>query len=272
MTSKKREQIRNYFTKRKPSPSEIMFEEMLTRFAIFFILGSFLITFILVFTNSGAISIFLILLIFGVSLLKLKKFYFSKELIFTTRYADIPEEQTVDAWLIDDIEDLKERSIRRLNINKAELIRDSIVIRGPILWSTNGIPSQDLLWKKGKDQHIRFSINTITVIHLTDYGISSYQCDFNLLKGVPLNERDDEFHYRDVVAVSTRDDSTNYRLPNNVLIRHAQLFKLSVSSGDSIQVVINSSELLKFTGGTILDTGLDSAIRTLRKVLSQKKS
>jgi hypothetical protein len=184
---------------------------------------------------------------------------------------DAPGDQTVDAYLIDDIEDLKKRSMDRLNIEEAELIRDSIVIRGPILWSTHGVPTEELAWKKGKDERIRFSINSVTVVHLTEHKLSSYQCDYNFIRGVPLNERDDEFHYRDVVAVSTRDDSTNYTLPNGVLMKQAQLFKLAVSSGDSIQVIVNSSDLLKFTGGSMLDTGLDNAVKALRKVLGEKK-
>lgn len=184
---------------------------------------------------------------------------------------DAPGDHTIDTWLVDDIEDLKKRSMDRLNIEETELIRDSVVIRGPILWSTHGVPAEELIWKKGKDERIRFSINSITVVHLTEHRLSSYQCDYNFIRGVPLNERDDEFHYRDVVAVSTRDDSTNYTLPNGILMKQAQLFKLSVSSGDSIQVIVNSSDLLKFTGGSMLDTGLDSAIKALRKVLGEKK-
>ncbi|MCP2728329.1 hypothetical protein [Limnofasciculus baicalensis] len=184
---------------------------------------------------------------------------------------DAPGDQTIDAWLIDDIENLKKRSLDRLNIDPSELIRDSIVIRGPILWNTNGVPSKELDWKKGKDGRIRFSINAVTIVHLTEHKLSSYQCDYNFLRNVPLNEQDDEFHYRDVVAVSTRDDTTNYTLPNNTLMKQAQLFKLAVSSGDSINVIVNSADLVKFTGGDIAETGIDNAIKALRKVLSEKK-
>jgi hypothetical protein len=184
---------------------------------------------------------------------------------------DAPGDQTVDSWLVDDIEQLKKRSMERLNIDSSELIRDSVVIRGPILWNTNGVPATDLTWKKGKDERTRFSINAVTIVHLTEHKLSSYQCVFNFLKGVPLNESDDEFHYRDVVAVSTRDDSTNYALPNGTIMKQAQLFRLAVSSGDKIEVIVNSSELLKFTGGSIVDTGLDTAIKALRKVLGEKK-
>ncbi|MEQ9669880.1 hypothetical protein [Coleofasciculus sp. G2-EDA-02] len=186
---------------------------------------------------------------------------------------DAPGDQTIDAWLINDIESLKKRSLQRLNIDESELIRESISIRGPILWETNGIDTKELACKKGKDGRIRFSINAITVVHLTEHRLSSYQCNYNFIKGVPLNEQDDEFHYRDVVAVSTRDESTNYTLPNGNLMKQAQLFKLTVSSGDSIAVIVNSDDILKYAGGTgtIVETGLDNAIKALRKVLSEKK-
>ena len=240
----KRQRIRNYFKKPK-----------LKWPIIFLVIG------LLMLTQYSIVGIGLLVLIAGGAWL----FFEIKPVM------DAPGDQTVDAYLIDDIEDLKKRSMDRLNIEEAELIRDSIVIRGPILWSTHGVPTEELAWKKGKDERIRFSINSVTVVHLTEHKLSSYQCDYNFIRGVPLNERDDEFHYRDVVAVSTRDDSTNYTLPNGVLMKQAQLFKLAVSSGDSIQVIVNSSDLLKFTGGSMLDTGLDNAVKALRKVLGEKK-
>jgi hypothetical protein len=183
-----------------------------------------------------------------------------------------PGDQMIDAWLAEDIEKLQQRSKDRLGIDKAEeLIQNSVVIVGPILWSTHGIAAEDLLWKKGKDNQTRFSVNKVTIVHLTRHKLCAYQCDHNFIKGVPLNERDDEFHYRDVVAVSTRDASTNFSLPNGALMKHAQMFKLAVSSGDTIEVVVGSSDLLEFTGGTIKDSGIDEAIKALRKVLGEKK-
>ncbi len=183
----------------------------------------------------------------------------------------VTDDKTIDAWLYEDISNIEKRSLERLNIDQSELIRDSVVIQGPILWKTNGIPSSEINWKKGKDNRTRFCINALTIIHLTEHKLSSYQCDYNFIRGAPLNERDDEFHYRDVVAVSTRDDSTNYTLPNGSLMKQAQFFKLSVSSGDSIKVIVSSQELLDCTGGNISDTGIDEAIKSLRKVLGEKK-
>jgi len=184
---------------------------------------------------------------------------------------DAPGDQKIDAWLADDIEHLKKRSLERLNLEESQLIRDSVVIRGPILWQVNGVPVKEIAWKKGKDGRIRFSVNDITVVHLTEHKLSSYQCNYNFIRGVPLNEQDDEFHYRDVVAISAKDESTNYTLPNGTLMKQAQLFKLTVSSGDSIKVVVNSADLVKFTGGNLAETGLDNAMKALRKVVGEKK-
>jgi hypothetical protein len=242
--NEKRQRIRNYFKKPK-----------LKWAIILLVIG------LLMLSSSSTLGLGLLLLLAGGGWL----FFELKPSM------DAPGDQTIDTWLIDDTNYLKKRSLERLNIDESELIRQSIVIRGPILWNTTGIPVLDLAWKKGKDERVRFSINAITIIHLTQNKLSSYQCDYNFVRGVPLNERDDEFHYRDIVAVSTRDESTNYTLPNGILMKQAQLFQLAVSSGDKIQAVVNSSELLQFTGGTILDTGLDEAVKALRKVLSEKK-
>ncbi|MEM9450818.1 MAG: hypothetical protein AAGA75_20130 [Cyanobacteria bacterium P01_E01_bin.6] len=216
---------------------------------------------LLMFSSSSTLVLGLIFLIAGGGWL----FFEVKPII------DAPGDNAIDAWLVDDINYLQKRSLERLNIDESELIRDSVIIRGPILWQTSGIPSQELVWKKGKDKLTRFNVNAITIVHLTEHKLSSYQCTFNFMRGVPLNEMDDEFHYRDVVAVSTRDDSTNYTLPNGSLMKQAQLFKLSVSSGDSIKAIVSSADLLQFTGGNIPDTGLDSAVKALRKVLLEKK-
>lgn len=183
-----------------------------------------------------------------------------------------PSDQEIDIFLSDDIKELQNRALERLNIDSSELIRDSIVIRGPIFWKPNGVSKEEVLWKTGKDKITRFNINAITIITLTEHKLSAYQCDYNFMRGVPLNERDIEFFYIDVVAVSTRDAATaeQHTLPNGTSIKQAQFFKLSVPN-ESIEVLVDSGDLRRYTGGTMPDTGLDNAIKALRKVLSEKK-
>jgi hypothetical protein len=182
-----------------------------------------------------------------------------------------PTDDTISTWFRKDMERLIKRSLDRLNIDESELIRKPLVITGPILWAVHGVSPEEILWKKGKDDHVRFSINDVTIIHLTANKLSSYQCNYNFIRGASLNERDDEYYYRDVVAVSTREDSTNYTLPNNQVMKHAQSFSLSVSNGDRINVIVNSRDIIELTGGEFVDTGVDAAIKAIRKVLGEKK-
>jgi hypothetical protein len=194
-------------------------------------------------------------------------------LFFQTRPAlNSPSDETIDTWLRQDMEHIKKRSLERLNLDESQLIRDSLTITGPILWkTTSGVPANEITFKKGKDGRVRFSVNAVTIIHLTENKLSSYQCDYNFIRGASLNERDDEYYYKDVVAVSTREASTNYTLPNNQVMKQAQSFTLSVSSGEQIGVIITSADIVKLTGGEVVDTGVDSSIRAIRKVLGEKK-
>lgn len=185
---------------------------------------------------------------------------------------DSPTDKVIDGWLLEDIENLKKRSLERLNIDGSELIREeSLVIKSPRLWTIRGIYDREITYRKGKDRIIRFSVYHITILHFTEHKLSSYQCDYNCIRGVPINEQDDEYFYKDVVSVATRDETTNYTLPNNVIMKHSQAFVLSASSGDNIKVVVGSEELIKFANGSLPETGVDTAIRAIRRVLTEKK-
>lgn len=186
-------------------------------------------------------------------------------------FKNLPGEQTLDAWLIDDIDNLKTRALERLNICNTEQTHESLVIKSPILWKTNGIKKNEITFKNGKDKKVRFSIYQVIIVIFTEHSLSFYQCDYNFIKGIPLNEKDYEFSYKDVVSVATEDNTTNYKLPNNVVMRHCKLFKLSLTSGDSIQTIISSKELLKYIGGSLPETGVDNVVKTIRSILRETK-
>jgi hypothetical protein len=182
-----------------------------------------------------------------------------------------PSDETIDSWFREDMETVKKRSLGRLNLQDSPLYAESLVITGPILWNIAGILNTEIAWRKGKDGRARFSTNGVTVIHFTENKLSSYQCDYNFIRGVSLNEHDDEYYYKDVVAVHTSDESTNYTLPNNQLMKHAQSFTLSVTSGERISVIIGSRDIVDLTRAELVDAGIDSSIKAIRKVLSEKK-
>ncbi len=184
---------------------------------------------------------------------------------------NMPSDSQVDKWFTEDIARITEQSLSKVGLDKPELVKEPLPITGPILWATNGVPSTDLLWKKGKDGIVRFAINRVTVINLSNQLLAAYACDFNFIKNVTLNESTDEYHYKDIVSVSTQEDSTSYTLPTGVSLLKAQAFSLSVASGERIKVTIGAMKLTEITGGTIPTTSAEKAVSVIRAMLREKK-
>jgi len=86
-----------------------------------------------------------------------------------------------------------------------------------------------------------------------------------------LNERCTEFLYRDIVSIATEEKSTNYSLPNGKTLRRAQIFRVSVSNGDNIEVVINSPEIKALLGGESRLSDHEKSVRVIREMLRTKK-
>jgi hypothetical protein len=185
-----------------------------------------------------------------------------------------PSDTQIDAWLKEGMQHLQEVAYRKTGIDRDMVValQGPLVVRGPILWNTVGIKKEDLTWKKGRDNLVRFGVYRVTIILLTENQLCSYSCDYNFIKDVPLNDRTDEYHYRDVVSVATREQSTSLTLPTGQKMTHAEEFRLTVSSGDSIAVLINTPELKKITGvETLPDSGVEQSISVIRAKLRDKK-
>lgn len=183
----------------------------------------------------------------------------------------LPSDIEVDKWFQEDVNRIVEQSLSKAGLETADLIQAPIPVTGPILWTTNGIPATELRWKKGKDNLVRFAINRVTVVLLSKHLLAAYACDFNSLRNVTLNESTQEYHYKDVVSVSTQEDSTSYTLPNNVRMVTSQAFRISVASGESIKVIISAAKLSEITRGTIPTTSAEKAVQVIRTMLREKK-
>ncbi|MCP4164903.1 MAG: hypothetical protein GY759_03290 [Chloroflexi bacterium] len=183
-----------------------------------------------------------------------------------------PSDSKIDAWFDESMERLKKESLSKLNLSEDQLTSNPLLVRGPILWSTNGVPDEDLRWRTGKDDVTRFAIYRVSIIQLTEQLMAAYSCDYNFLRAVALNEETDEYHYQDVVGVSTREDTTSYTLPSGTKLAHAQWFRVSVTSGESIEVLVEADKLYKMTKSERLpETGAEQAVATIRTMLRSKK-
>ncbi|MEJ2262066.1 MAG: zinc ribbon domain-containing protein [Anaerolineales bacterium] len=185
-----------------------------------------------------------------------------------------PSDSTIDKWFEEDLEQIHRYALKKLGLTE-ELLgvkKEPLRAIGPILWPVSGVPDQDLLWKKGRDGLIRFAVYEVVLIYTAEHLLAAYNCDFNSLKNVTLNEETYEFHYQDIVSVATSESSTSYTLPNKEKLVVAQEFKVSVSSGESIDVVIDSPKLYEITKGDVFyKSEVENTVNRLRSLLRDKK-
>jgi hypothetical protein len=186
-----------------------------------------------------------------------------------------PSHEQIDEWRTQDLERLPDLAMKKLDLDRDDLVSDPLLVIGPVLWETNGIPSKELLYrvqKQKKRKTARFAVYHVTAILLTESHLGAYEADFNFLRNTYLNEHAQEFHYQDVVSVSLREDSTNLSLPDGEKAVHAEQFRLSVSSGENISVIVQARELRNLTGAE-QDTGyVENVVTAIRKKLREKKS
>jgi hypothetical protein len=185
-----------------------------------------------------------------------------------------PADRQVDQWLQEGIEKLCLHSRLALNLTEQEAsLTKPLIITAPILNTTHGIQDEEIAWRKSSDNKTRFSVYKVAIIHLTERHLGAFVCDFNFIKDVALNETTQEYHYCDVVSVSTIEESQSYTLPTQEKLATKKIFSISVASGEKIQVPVEVERICKMTGmEKAPETGADSAVSTIRTMLRDKKS
>jgi len=185
----------------------------------------------------------------------------------------LPSSKQIDQWLDEDLEAVIDLALNKLGLVREEVnkIRPPMVIYGPLLWSTIGIPDDEIVVAKDSNKTLRFSCYQLVVVCLTESRISVYSANFNFLRNVFVSERVVEFLYQDIVSVSTEEIATNYTLPDGQVMRRAQIFRLAVPGGDNIEVVVSSPEIRDLLGGEPKLTNHDQSVNAIREMWRSKK-
>jgi hypothetical protein len=226
----------------------------------------------------GATLVLLLPLIFGLGVAAAGIIRFAT---IETRYRSAleathpqPSDVEVDMWFLDSMQRLLQHSRNILNLLGSEReFSEPLVIRVPTLASTYGIPAEDLKWQTGKDNALRFAIHKIIIIYLTERHLAAYTCDFNFIRDVPLNESTREYHYQDVISVATYEWSQSFTLPTGQKLSASQIFRLSVASGECIEVRLENEQLRNMTKEDAVPTiAADQAVSTIRAMLREKKA
>ena len=204
-----------------------------------------------------------------------------------------PTEAEFDEWLAEDMDALFERARGLLKISPEDVIAEPIVIGPGMLfmgWPDAARISPAHLppnaWKAGDDGVLRVGAFSYQVFFPTEKYLASFWCVYDLCEGKAYNERTEEFFYRDIVSVGTRvQEFAVERIERAGLLRlrkevrsyrfsDFESFRLTVSSGDFIEVVVKCTEPQKALLGreASLPSGpYEEAMGAIRRLLREKK-
>ncbi|WP_295119089.1 hypothetical protein [uncultured Chitinophaga sp.] len=183
-----------------------------------------------------------------------------------------PTDQTVDNWLQEDVKKIIEQSYERLGMDRTEEVREPLVIISPVYWKLEGVSLKEMVFRKGKDKMLRFSIYQVTIFHMQEQLTGAYICHYNFMRNGALYEKTSEYHYKDIVSVSTQQAIVKYHLPEGIKLIHVKEFGLSVASGESIKVVIALDTIAEREKAQLRPTGAEQAVNVIRGMLRLKKA
>ncbi|MCT7634746.1 hypothetical protein N5U36_04735 [Aliarcobacter butzleri] len=183
-----------------------------------------------------------------------------------------PSDSDMDGFIAEDLQNAIAKSLIKTSIDNSELVSESVIIHGPRLRGTGGA---EFLFKRGKDNILRFSPINVTVINMTENQLVCYAASLDLTTGNFLNESTDEYFYKDVVSVSTQTESMTVEIESTkeeMQLDSAEKFTLTTSGGTSIEVLLRAPKLIEYMGGGDIPTTVaEVAIQAIRKMLREKK-
>jgi len=182
-----------------------------------------------------------------------------------------PSDAQIDTWHDRDCEFYEIYALKRLNLTREQVQTDN---KGKPFVVVGSGPSAQV--HRGTDGKLRFSSHEILVIYLTRYHLAAYKCVVDLHDGLTKTEVTHEYHYSDVVSVSTQRNQSKVTLyvegqPQDVMVN--ECFTLSISNGEQISVATDFDESLKLLQGTtnFARTSPESAVTSIRTRLRQFK-
>lgn len=150
-----------------------------------------------------------------------------------------PSDDQIDEWRKADIKRLE----KRYALEKLGLLSDQIEAPEPLTVVGSGPSPQ---FRRGKDGRIRFSSHEVLITYLTDYHLAAFKCVIDLHDGGIQTETTQEYHYDDVVSVSTQTNNApliGYEEGQPKQIPTYQRFAISVASGEQISVAVAAEAL-----------------------------
>lgn len=185
-------------------------------------------------------------------------------------HAGKPSDAQMDAWLENDIEALKSKALAKTGIDPSELVAEQRALIG---FSPKNIANARVAHKRGKDNILRFTPISVTILNFTANQLIVYQCVFDRTTGNALNESSDEYFYRHVVGVRTKTTCQTYQTKGGEIVQLelAEMFQLTTAGGTSVEVLLRDPKLIQMMGGgEIPMSRTEATIQAVRKMLRER--
>ena len=114
-----------------------------------------------------------------------------------------PTDAQYDAWLQVKANRLLRSAMMKLNIDR-QTTKGYLQVHGfvlPGMRESYQYRPDELLWKKGKDGLVRYSVNVYTYFFLAEHSLVVFIGDVNALNQATQHETIKEYFYRDIVGV-----------------------------------------------------------------------
>lgn len=179
-----------------------------------------------------------------------------------------PSEEQMDEWTNSDIRKITTEALRRLDLEDDDCKgQEPLILVGPS-------SSEETRYAYSKDgRTIRYSHLNILVDFLTEWHVTSYQCEHTLEYGQTTNDKTKEFPYSEITDLGTGISKKKIHLVDNVAVfeQGVQEFTLSTSGMNTINVLYQFKRDAGATGELVTLGGGESTITAIRKALRDYK-
>ncbi len=184
---------------------------------------------------------------------------------------DCPSDDEIQRLIDEGIESARNHALDSLGLSDGHLAFEPLTIIAPLLWRTEGVHDDELVFRRGKDGELRFGVYSITIIALAERHIAAFTCSYRLIYDDVVNVRICEYQYHNIVSVSVSEKPSSLRFVSGEEISTAQEFRVSVQNGEAIRITIDAPAIRRLTGADSLpSTGVERAVRAIRAALRDR--
>lgn len=210
------------------------------------------------------------------------------------RWFKRPRDAQFDRWKGEALDKVLQRSLEKISLERDDHVSDKQVYietpeSGAVVGAFRGLLS-------GHDGFIRYTPIHFTVFIFTEHKLAIYQCAFDLTTGRELDERVDEYFYKDIVSFSAESRIVTIHrkelhrrlrghrhrrqilkrlrermVDGQVQVKIGETMVLTTSGADRLQVALQDPQFADDLEGLSLPSGpAEKSVAVIRKMLQER--